>query len=142
MKEHYVSFEQAVKLKCLGFAEKVNHSYSRKLRIEPDSSYGNVKEVHSKDPKNYNDNRKGIAKGIQFYSAPRLDQAQAWLREEKGIFVGVTYDNSPTNATPYGYEVKNPMCDDRIGYGASDYNFALSAGIDKALELLGKEEKE
>lgn len=138
MTEYYVTFEQAQKLKRLGFDKKVNHGYLKKISIEPEVSVGSLKEVHSKVSKNFNDNRKGADKGFLFYSAPRQDQAQTWLREEKGIFVGVTYDNSPTNATPYGYEVKIPMCDDRIGYGASEYNYALSAGIDKALELLGK----
>ena len=87
MKDEYVTYEQAVKLKKLGFAEQVNHGYSRKIAIEPELSYGNVKEVHSKDPKNYNDNRKGAEKGLFFYSAPRLDQAQKWLRDKLRIHV-------------------------------------------------------
>ena len=95
-KENYCSFEQAVKLKELGFAEKVNHGYLKKISIEPELSVGDLKEVHSKDPKNYNDNRKGAEKGLFFYSAPRLDQAQKWLRE-KGIHISVN---------PYmGYDV-------------------------------------
>lgn len=138
MTEFYVTFEMAQKMKRLGFDKKVNHAYLKKISIEPELRVGILKEIHSKCPKNYNDNRKGADKGQMFYSAPRLDQAQTWLRDDKGIFVGVTYDNSPTNSTPFGYEVKIPMCDDRIGYGARDYNYALSAGIDKALELLGK----
>lgn len=138
MTEFYVTFEMAQKMKRLGFDKKVNHAYLKKISIEPELRVGILKEIHSKCPKNYNDNRKGADKGQMFYSAPRLDQAQTWLRDDKGIFVGVTYDNSPTNSTPFGYEVKIPMCDDRIGYGARDYNYALSACIDKALELLGK----
>ena len=142
MKEHYCTYEQSVALKRLGFAEKVNHGYSRKISIEPDFSYGDAKDVYCKDPKNYNDNRKGIAKGIEFCSAPRLDQAAAWMREEKGIFVGVTYDNNMSNYNPYGFKVQIPMCNDRSTLGFHEYNQALSAGINKALELLGKEVKE
>ncbi|MDE7350087.1 MAG: hypothetical protein K2N25_03390 [Muribaculaceae bacterium] len=133
MKEHYVSYEQAVALKRLGFAEKVNHGYLKKISIEPDLSYGEPKEVHSKCPKNYNDNRKGADKGLFFYSAPRLDQAAAWIREEKGIFVGVTYDNNMSNYNPYGFRVQIPMCNDRSALGFHEYNHASSAGIDKAI---------
>ena len=139
MKEEYVTYEQAVKLKELGFAEKVNHGYLKKISIEPELSVGDLKEVHGKVPKNYNDKRKGAGKGLFFYSAPRLDQAQQWLREEKGIFVGVTYDNNMSNYNPYGFRVQIPMCNDRSALGFHEYNLALSAGIDKALELLGKE---
>lgn len=148
MTEHYISFEQAAKLKELGFDKKVNHGYSQKMRIEPDLSYGTPKEVHSKDPKNYNDNRKGAGKGIQFYSAPRLDQAQAWLREVKGIHIAVDpyckENNSDTNicnaedcfwsmelsSVPFGYWLN-------VSKGEFDtYELALSDGISGALDLL------
>ncbi|MDE7466138.1 MAG: hypothetical protein K2M59_06920 [Muribaculaceae bacterium] len=140
MKEEYVSYECAIKLKELGFSEKVNHGYSRKMRIEPDLSYGNIKEVHSKDPKNYNDNRKGVGKGHFFYSAPRLDQAVAWLRS-KGMFLMI-------NPRYYQGDAKwcfivQPLDDISRQYRSEccgrlfdTYEFALSAGIDKALGLL------
>ena len=134
MKDEYVTYEQAVKLKELGFAEKVNQGYSQKIRIEPNLSYGTPKEVPSKDPKNYNDNRKGAGKGIQFYSAPRLDQAQKWLREEKRIhvepcFVYDTRFDLYIKSQAHSVFKREEQCFDT-------YELALSAGIDKALELL------
>ena len=148
MKEEYVTYEQSQALKRLGFAEKVNHAYLKKISIEPELSVGDLKEVHSNVPKNYNDNRKGAGKGLFFYSAPRLDQAQKWLREVKGIHIVVDpyckENNSDTNicnaedcfwsmelsSVPFGYWLN-------ASKGEFDtYELALSSGIDKALELL------
>ncbi|MDE6804436.1 MAG: hypothetical protein K2J29_07380 [Muribaculaceae bacterium] len=144
MTDHYVSFETAQALKLLGFAEKVNHGYSEQIRIEPDLSlsYDNTKEVHSKDPKNYNDSRKGADKGIYFYSAPRLDQAAEWLLKKKGYYIEVLFcagngvdqsDGWIYNIVGiWSYEIEH----DYTAYALPE--FALSAGIDKAFELLEK----
>ena len=147
MKEEYVTYFQAVKLKELGFAEKVNHAYLKKISIEPELSVGDLKEVHSKEPKNYNDNRKGAGKGLFFCSAPRLDQAQAWIRE-KGIHISVNpykdYDVDANGALyneypSWGFELMNVASADFMddaGGNHTSYESALSAGIDAALELL------
>ncbi len=146
MTEYYISFEQSVKLKELGFAEKVNHTYLKKIRIEPEVSVGDLKEIHSKDPKNYNDNRKGAEKGLIFYSAPRLDQAQAWLREVRGIHILL----NPYSFSPDRYDGDNYFWSFELfqapsggwlranGGGFDTYEQALSAGIDKSLEIMGR----
>ena len=137
MKEHYVSYEQAVALKRLGFAEKVNHGYLKKISIEPEVSVGDLKEVHSKDPKNYNDSRKGIAKGIEFYSAPRLDQAAAWVREEKGTYIEPRFQYESVFKTV----IQSPKLQKYIVLENKFYSYeeALKYGLDVAIELLGKE---
>ena len=142
MKDHYVSFVYAKALKRLGFAEKVNHGYARKLRIEPNLSYGDVKEVHSKDPKNYNDSRKGADKGIYFYSAPRLDQAAEWLLKKKGYYIEVLFcvGNGVDQSDGWIYNIVG-IWSYEIEHDYTTYalpEFALSAGIDKAFELLEK----
>lgn len=86
MNEDFVSYELAVKLKACGFDEPCNYGYSVKMRLEPEVSFGEPKMVHSKDQKNYNDNRKGIEKGLSFCSAPHIFHAQKWLREKWGIY--------------------------------------------------------
>ena len=140
MTDHYVSFVQAKALKLLGFAEKVNHGYYQKIRIETDLSYGNVKEVYSKDPKNYNDNRKGI----EFYSAPRLDQAAAWLREVKGIAISVQAEVSTgqiwytADLCRVGFD-DNPLVDG--GFPFETYELAMSAGIGECLRILIREKQ-
>ncbi|MBD5242093.1 MAG: hypothetical protein HDS59_08465 [Barnesiella sp.] len=138
MKEEYVTYEQAVKLKELGFAEKVNHAYLKKISIEPELSVGDLKEVHSKDPKNYNDNRKGAGKGLFFYSAPRLDQAQKWLIDTKKLHVLPHLENvnKPDYVCIITLMRKECMRITDNGRYFSAYELALSAGIDAALELL------
>ena len=73
MKEHYVSYEQAVKLKELGFDEPCEFYYNpyQELRISKDCLLS---------PKITN-NRflEEIADGMA--TAPRLDQAAAWMRD-------------------------------------------------------------
>ena len=135
MKEEYVTYEQSQTLKRLGFAEKVNHAYLKKISIEPDLSIGDLKEVHSKVPKNYNDTRKGAEKGLFFYSAPRLDQAQKWLREKHNLSVEPIcnmvrqWNVNVCEIDNFGTAVYSKM-------NLDSYELALSAGIDAALELL------
>ena len=126
MKEEYVTYEQSQALKRLGFKEETTHYY---VNFKSD---GEVKLWSCNPPDNHNA-RLSIN---EVCSAPRLDQAVAWMREEKGIFVGVIYDNNMSNYNPYGFRVQIPMCNDRSALGFHEYNQALSAGIDKALELL------
>ena len=148
MKEHYCTYEQAVALKRLGFAEKVKavwHFDGEKWNLIPD--YG-TNFVHPKDIPHWNTSR---VWGAHIYSAPRLDQAAAWMRECKGIDVLVF-----NSACGYGWEISkadpqsrgtmialfdNEGEDEPSGMWWT-YEKALSAGIDKALELLGKEAKE
>lgn len=129
MKEHYVTYDQAVKLKEFGFDAECNQYYL---------CDNNDTINHTNGAYNHNDN--GLA-----YSAPRLDQAQAWLREVKEIDVLVF-----NCSCGYGWEISkaNPESrgtgiaifddegeDENSGMWLS-YESALSAGIDKALELL------
>lgn len=81
----YCSYELSLALKAVGFNVPCNYGYSVKMRLEPEVSFGEPKMVHSKDQKNYNDNRKGIEKGLSFCSVTTLWHAQKWLREVKGI---------------------------------------------------------
>lgn len=136
MKEDIVSYELAIKLKELGFDELCYNFWS----LEPDgkpliitSTLGNI--------------RSSDLKGRDV-TAPFLWQAQKWLREVKGIHIAVDpyckENNSDTNicnaedcfwsmelsSVPFGYWLN-------VNKGEFDtYELALSAGIDKALELL------
>lgn len=82
----YCDYKLSLALKAAGFDEPCNYGYSVKTRLEPEVSFGEPKMVHSKAPKNFNDNRKGIEKGLSFCSAVPLYQAQKWLREKRGIY--------------------------------------------------------
>lgn len=150
MENDYVSYKLALALKACGFDVPCNYGYSVKMRLEPEASFGEPKTVHSKDPKNYNDNRKGIEKGLSFCSAPTLWQAQKWLREEKGIDVLVW-----NCACGYGWEISKAdtqsrgttlMVYDDNGEDMDSgmwltYENALSAGIAVALQLLDNQKE-
>lgn len=133
----YCSYELSKALKSAGFDEPCNYGYSVKLRLEPEVSFGEPKMVHSKDPKNYNDNRKGIEKGLEFCSAVSLWQAQKWLREKKEIFVEVTSEA----LHDWDFFVMELDEDANVGVVRGSeiypsYEQALSAGISAALELI------
>lgn len=138
----YCSYELSKALKAAGFNEPCNYGYSVKMRLEPELSFGEPKMVHSKDPKNYNDNRKGIEKGLSFCSAVPLWHAQKWLREKKGIAINVMAHDGRA----YDYDIvflpDAIDCDcpvDRATFSRT-YEEALSEGIASALELIKKGE--
>ncbi len=140
----YVDYPTAVALKECGFDEPCNYGYSVKTRLEPELSFGSPKIVHSKTPKNFNDNRKGIEKGQQFCSAVPLWQAQKWLRGKKGIAINVIAHDGGA----YDYDIvflPNAVdCDypiDRATFSRT-YEEALSEGIASALDLLAGKEGE
>ena len=141
MKEHYVTYECAVKLKELGFDWDVRGYYRN------DDTIPKVREITAL---NHNDaNFKSIL------SAPRLDQAQAWLRD-KGVIVIAEpdWDEEIQPLSDYltgkwyftvwkdSNRVRcnfNPNKECEEIWVFESYESALSAGIDEALKLLGKE---
>ena len=155
MNEDFCSYELSKALKAVGFDEPCNYGYSVKMRLEPEVSFGKPKMVHSKDPKNYNDNRKGIEKGLSFCSAVPLWQAQKWLREKLLLHIGVNpaiptlkwqfyIDDLNQHVNPHDGELMTrwdgdmqEKADERL---YDSYEQALSAGITAALELIKKGE--
>ena len=141
MKEHYCTYEQAVALKRLGFDWDVRGYYTR------DDNFQKVREITAH---NHNDTQ---FKGL--YSAPRLDQAAAWMRDCKGLHVSpdpylvCDYDTGGSvyyERYLWSFELKKIPSGDYMkvadGGEYESYEQALSAGISAALELLGKEVKE
>ena len=138
--EDYVSYPIALALKKAGFEWPCHYGYSVKMRLEPEPSFGEPKMVHSKAPKNYNDNRKGIEKGLEFCSAVPLWQAQKWLREKKNIEVNAVWSYEESDWFTYSSPMCRPqvMDSDVSDTPYSSYEQALSAGIASALELIEK----
>ena len=150
--EDYVSYPLALALKQAGFDEPCHYGYSVKMRLEPELSFGDPKMVHSKTPKNYNDNRKGIAKGLEFCSAVPLWQAQKWLRDRKGIAINVIAHGCHEKYREGKYhweEIHLPNSNEKgpqwvywFIYGKhplfDTYEEALSDGILQMLELIVK----
>lgn len=124
--EDFVTYEQAVKLKELGFDWEVNHCYyDDELNEICDGSTSNYDNCNSTD---YIE---------RVCSAPTLSQAQKWLRNVKKADIIVTLEDETDD--PYQVEVYiNKVCVSghwRHGF-FTDFDEALSVGISKALELL------
>lgn len=152
MKEHYVSYSQAVKLKELGFDWKCDRFYDGNKRLLESSIFSRTYRVsdywHNFNEYDRDNHRQSLYVSC---SAPRLDQAQAWLREHYGIYV------SANPYSDYSKDADGRICDEwyfwsfelmRVPSGEfmddangeyKSYEQALCAGIDAALELLGKE---
>ena len=124
MKEEYVTYEQSQALKRLGFAEPCDTFYNSHLQL---CRYSDSDVI----------NRNTNGHHTPSCSAPRLDQAQKWLREVKKwiIYIVPEYDRIRHQCL---WAVKHhPFT---IASGLTElyttYELALSAGIDAALELL------
>ena len=132
MKEEYVTYECAVKLKELGFDERTTYEYSEIVE-------GSGREEWDED-----EQRMMFIEDINYYPKLRLDQAQKWLREKR-MFLMIDpryYQGDAVKDVKWCFIVQ-PL-DDISGQYRSEccgrlfdsYESALSAGIEKALELL------
>lgn len=123
--EDYVTFEQAQKLKQLGFDWECNHYYH--LYDEQDTLSTLSKfENSNKFDKNW--------------SAPTLAQAQKWLREVKGIII-IPHVIHVEDILKYDFYIYGELLDIECDFeGFNTYEFALSEGINKALNFLKEQE--
>lgn len=139
--EDYVTYEQAVKLRELGFDWECNHVYygENATHLFPDERK-KLCECFRRNSNN-TDYR---------FSAPTLNQAAKWLREVKGIAVCVqSFDNNkdPRYGKFWWKEYFLPNCKERgqqwVEWWISgqhpifpNYEEALCDGISKMLELI------
>ena len=121
-----VTFEQAERLKKLGFNWGVNYHYN--LGVEYPFS--------NKVGENYNDND-----GDLYYSAPTVALALKWVRDVKGIFSCVDFAIADFRKGYYhnyfSFENKNYMCNKKQSLFGS-YEDAESALLDELLNILKK----
>lgn len=129
MELELVNFEQAKTLKELGFPQEVHpwHLYDIHTGI-----------LH----KDYDDSSPLYLTENDTCMAPTLELAAKWLREEKGIYVtpSLMYYNKPIDGWKH---IQFEACVVDWHWNAylryeyySTYEKALSAGIDKAIEIL------
>lgn len=133
--EDFVTYEQALALKKLGFVEKCLYYYNANAQIVANER-DYQEEVSVKDLyTSYN----GEYTSYNRVDAPTLAQAQKWLRKEKDIIVLATCDLDYKNGHSWywlidvNFEVEDP------NRSHNSYEEALSAGIDKCLKLLENE---
>lgn len=122
--EDFVTYEQALALKKLGFDWDVNYVYY------PNKSIG---EVFPKG--NYNN----MSAEFITCSAPTLAQAQKWLRKEKDYHIEprLFYDKFHTDCKSSS---RGKYWQIEHGKYYFSYEEALSAGITECIKLLEKED--
>lgn len=122
MNEEYVTYEQAVRLKALGFDWCCMTFYVDDIIKLPCSE---IKPFPK--PKNWNKQQETL-------SAPSIHQAAKWLRQEHNIHISVNpcfdgrWECQIVDISPLWYF-------DRCYMGDS-YEAALSAGVSKCLEII------
>ena len=125
--EDYVSYEQSVKLKELGFNWECNHFYDEDKEL---IKYDFHQEFY--DEELYAD----------CILAPTLSQVHKWLREVHHIDINIdsVYHILDTgDEIMYGLRISNQRTFQREFYqNYNSYEEALSIGIDKAFELLNE----
>lgn len=131
----FVSYKTAKKLKAAGFDEPC----SVRWECEPDDVPSLCSSVFSYKNKEL--------EGLDL-TAPTLWQAQKWLREVKGIAINVICHEDDRRLGKYHWkDVILPNCNEKghqwyewMVYGKyplfDSYEAALSAGIDKILDLI------
>ena len=125
--EDYVTFKQAVKLKELGFDWKVYQYY--KIDVEGDINFW-FPEEGAYDFNSFDDGR---------YSAPTLYQANKWLIEKFSMQVHTRLYEvvGKSEVRKWRYHLTHSGLCMVGGWDYFDkYEQVLSAGIDRALEII------
>lgn len=137
-KEDFVTYEQALALKKLGFKEPCLYFYELINTLIPNHyDSGDERVFINKLLKNYNKKYQDI-KGI--CDAPTLAQVQKWLRKEKNLYVCSEIDIVDTEDNKYFWTIYKLPSKKQI-WKTTNFDSpeeALSAGITECLKLLEK----
>ena len=129
--EDYVTYEQAKKLREVGFCEETRCGYYKMPKGNPQMTKWDICLEASLDYASF-----------EYYKAPTLSQVQKWLREVKGIILHLEprFYKGKKPLMGYDYHLSNK---DNGMYSHIEsetiydtYEEALSVGIDKAIEIL------
>ena len=134
----YCDYDTCVALKEVGYNEKSNWWFNKFLNEDS----GQMELVHICDnPAHLNYDSWGIVPR-DFVIRPSLYEAQKWLREDKKIEVGASWDNDEDNWYTYIKQIGFPdWSDTSVSHSCySSYEEALLEGVKSAIKLL-KEEK-
>ena len=145
--EDFVTFEQAKKLKELGFKEECNHYYDLITEEFTENCAGD-NDTDSFEPEGsaYYDHNSELG----CVSAPTLAEVQKWLREKQKLFVTInTYFTGFVDGNFANPDYEYVIVDFRNNSGLrkcsssstpqklfKTYEQALSAGIDNVLETI------
>lgn len=134
MKEQFVTYEIALKLKELGFNDECLACYTPHLR---NGIFELISKGSSNEKSAFNE-RFVKANAVNGCSAPLWQQVIDWVREKQNIYINVepiTFDDEPT----YVFEIinlKNGMLLNDINSSFEDPNEAHEQAILKAIDII------
>lgn len=136
-KEDFVTYEQALSLKKLGFDLEVNHYYDDYKELIESFAICSHGGSFDSTATAYDDFNHGYCDEI-YCSAPTLAQAQKWLRK-KGLIICINprfyMNRKPLMGYDYClYKTGRTYIDSTTVYDS--YEEALSSGISECLKLL------
>lgn len=134
-KEDFVTYEQALALKKLGFREETFKYYFGNDQLQP-SDNPSIFGVHIEAFCDFNAEEGHVKGGI---SAPTLAQAQKWLREVKNIIVLSTCNLDYKNRHSWYWFIDVNIEVEEPEYSYKTYEEALSAGITECLKFLNND---
>ena len=134
MKEQFVTYEMALKLKELGFNDECLACYTPHLG---NGIFELISKGSSNEKSAFNE-RFVKANAVNGCSAPLWQQVIDWVREKQNIYINVepiTFDDEPT----YVFEIinlKNGMLLNDINSSFEDPNEAHEQAILKAIDII------
>ena len=134
MKEQFVTYEIALKLKELGFNDECLACYTPHLG---NGIFELISKGSSNEKSAFNE-RFVKANSVNGCSAPLWQQVIDWVREKQNIYINVepiTFDDEPT----YVFEIinlKNGMLLNDINSSFEDPNEAHEQAILKAIDII------
>lgn len=138
MKEDYCTYEQAVKLKELGFDWKTTHYYDENgiltASFEEISADGGYEYIVSIDNLVGNFNLQN-GQDDEWCSAPTMAQAAKWLRDIKGTIILVDVLRGKREIFYWKISDSSGFWIDSSVDNYNTYEEALLAGIDEVLEI-------
>ena len=132
MKKEFITYEQALELKELGFDEPCFGFYTYKGEIRRYTSFdGELNDFQTLK-------NSSITVGDDWCTAPTFSQSFRWIREKYDLYVGADYWRFDSSIA---YKIWNKSTYQTMTEYPDTYEEAENACIDKLIELVKKYSK-
>jgi len=130
MQQEFISYDQALALKDLGFNEKSLAYWFNETPLNPE---GQCLVYYRKPYDNV-----GITNGIirEYGWAPLYQQSFKWFREKHGLYVDIFVDDNKTFGFMITHFTSEGRVDSPVKYNHITYEEAEQACIDKLIEIV------
>ena len=139
MKEEFVTYEQALALKELGFDEPCFTTYDHEGRLRNPfdyerSEYEKTNVSYIEDSTQFLTNESLNSKS-NFIIAPLKQQVFRWFRKNHGLYTDIFVDDNKTFGFMISYFVEEGRADTAITRHFETYEEAEHACLDKLIEM-------